>query len=452
LQALHPSAEHLTDLIQTFRKQDVLLIIDSADIPENLQKEFRDVEPRICLLEVRQLLFLIQIACDEKKLRGFDQRSINLCTERVAEIFLHMRQEFMPSLVRTHEVLDNGKRVRCRGGFTVCILYMKKLYVEKLEKIASAENLLEAWREFVTGKRGKHDLQEFQLHLMDNILALHTDLMNGTYRHGGYEAFNISDPKPRSIHKATVRDRLVHHAIYRQLYPFFDKTFVADSFSCRNGKGTHAAMDRFRSFARSVSKNNTRTCWVLKGDIRKFFASVDQASLIEILKSYIPDRNIIALLEEVIGSFSTRPGIGLPLGNLTSQLFVNIYMNEFDQFMKHTIRAKQYLRYADDFMILASNREWLQIILPEISNFLFNRLRLALHPKKVSIKTLASGIDVLGWVHFPNHRVLRTTTKRRAMSRVITDPNPAHVASYLGMLKHGNAEGIRKTILESVGE
>ena len=324
---------------------------------------------------------------------------------------------------------------------------MKKRYAEKLEKIASAENLLEAWREFVAGKRGKRDVQEFQIHLMDNILSLRTDLINGTYRHGGYQAFSIADPKPRNIHKATVRDRLVHHAIYRQLYPFFDRTFIADSFSCRNKKGTHAAMDRFRVFTYTVSRNNTRTCWVLQCDIKKFFANVDHAVLIEILKPYILDQNVINLLKEVIDSFSTMPGVGLPLGNLTSQLLVNIYMNEFDQFMKHNIRAKHYLRYADDFIILSSNREWLEIIFSEIRNFLPNRLKLLLHPNKVSIRTLASGVDVLGWVHFPDHRVLRTTTKRRAVSRVAHGPNSERVASYLGMLKHGNGEKIKETIM-----
>jgi len=330
-------------------------------------------------------------------------------------------------------------------------LFMKARYAENFKKIASAENLLEAWQEFLTGKRGKPDVQEFQLRLMDNILSLRDDLVNGTYRHGGYEAFKISDPKPRDIHKASVRDRLVHHAIYRVLYPFFDQTFISDSFSCRNGKGTHAAMNRFRTFARIVSKNDMRTCWVLKGDIRKFFANVDHTVLMGILKSYIPDGRIIKLSEEVIGSFSSAPGIGLPLGNLTSQLFVNIYMNEFDQFVKHTLKARHYLRYADDFIVLSGNREWLEIILPEMRNFLANRLILALHPKKVSIKTLASGVDVLGWVHFPDHRVLRTTTKRRAISRVAADSNEQRVASYLGMLKHGNGKKIKNQILQIVG-
>lgn len=324
---------------------------------------------------------------------------------------------------------------------------MKVRYAEDFEKIAGMQNLLEAWEEFVAGKRGKRDVQEFQLRLMDNLFALHTNLINHTYQHGGYQAFNIADPKPRNIHKATVRDRLVHHAIHRVLYPFFDKTFIADSFSCRVGKGTHAAMNRFRSFAQIVSKNDTRTCWVLKCDIRKFFASVDHYTMIEILESHIADKDTLQLLSGVVNSFSSAvPGVGLPLGNLTSQLLVNVYMNEFDQFMKHIIRAKYYLRYADDFLILSANREWLEIILPEIRNFLLGRLGLALHPKKVSIKTLASGVDVLGWIHFPDYRVLRTTTKRRAISRITIDPNPARLASYLGMLKHGNAGKITQAI------
>src|SRR3989344_2955229 len=149
---------------------------------------------------------------------------------------------------------------------------MKIQLSHNFEDIISTENLLEAWEEFVNGKRSKKDVQEFSLHLMDNILSLHQDLANHSYRHGGYKAFNISDPKPRSIHKANVRDRLIHHAIYRVLYPFFDRTFIADSFSCRLRKGTHKSLDRFRSFAYKASKNNTRTCWILKCDIRKFFA------------------------------------------------------------------------------------------------------------------------------------------------------------------------------------
>ncbi len=173
---------------------------------------------------------------------------------------------------------------------------------------------------------------------MENIIELHNDLAAQIYKHGGYQAFKINDPKPRNIHKASVRDRLLHHAIHRTFHPFFDRIFTADSYSCRFKKGTHKATNRFREFFWKASKNNTKTCWVLKCDIRKFFENIDHKILINIFENYIPDKNIKWLLGEIIGSFlSKREGVGLPLGNLTSQLFVNIYMNEFDQFMKHKL-------------------------------------------------------------------------------------------------------------------
>ena len=288
-------------------------------------------------------------------------------------------------------------------------------------------------------------MQEFQYRLMDNILALHRELKEGTYTHGGYQAFKISDPKPRDIHKATVRDRLVHHALYRKLYPFFDRTFISDSYSCRKGKGTHRAMNRFRAFAYKVSKNHTRTCWVLKCDIRKFFASIDQTVLLEIVRRYIPDTRIDVLITEVVGSFhSIETGKGLPLGNLTSQLLVNVYMNEFDQFVKHTLKAKYYIRYADDFVVMSPDREDLVAFLPRIRIFLSEQLCLDLHPHKVSISTFASGIDFLGWVHFPTHRVLRTATKRRMLRDLGDETNEARLQSYRGMLSHGNAWKLRQ--------
>ena len=319
----------------------------------------------------------------------------------------------------------------------------------RYEDIISVENLLEAWREFVRGKRHRRDVQEFSLRLMDSVFELHRDLRHRTYRHGGYQAFSIHDPKPRRIHKASVRDRLLHHAIYRILYSFFDRTFIADSYSCRIGKGTHRALNRFREFGYKVSRNNTRTCWVLKCDVRKFFASIDHGVLLAILRRYIPDGDVVWLLARVVGSFSsTASSKGLPLGNLTSQLLVNVYMNEFDQFVKHRLKARHYVRYADDFVILSNDRGWLERQVPRISAFLKERLHLELHPQKVSIRTLASGVDFLGWVHFPDHRVLRTMTKRRMMKRLKEHTSPATINSYLGLLKHGNAYRLVKEALE----
>ena len=320
------------------------------------------------------------------------------------------------------------------------------------QDIISAQNLLAAWREFLRGKRKKKDVQEFQYNLMDNVLALHRDLRDQTYVHGAYEAFNISDPKPRNIHKASVRDRLLHHAIYRKLYSYFDKKFIADSYSCRVGKGTHKALGCFRSYAYQVSKNHTRTCWVLKCDIRKFFASIDQDILMNIVSRNIRDSDTIKLIGGIVSSFNVGvEGKGLPLGNLTSQLLVNIYMNEFDQFAKHTLKTKRYIRYADDFVFLSQDRQWLVSVIPRITDFLESELALSLHPKKLQIKTVASGVDFLGWVHFSDHRVLRTAVKRK-MFRTIVEKNGKQetVQSYLGLLSHGNAERLQTKVEDMV--
>lgn len=320
------------------------------------------------------------------------------------------------------------------------------VFGHSFEEIISLDNLLEAWREFLNGKRKRKDVQEFSLSLMDNIIQLHQDLANHTYNHGSYQAFRINDPKPRQIHKSIVRDRLFHHAMYRQLYPFFDRTFLTDSFSCRIGKGTHKALNRFRDFAYKVSKNNTETCWILKCDIRRFFDNIDHQILIEILNKYIPDKDVMWLLEKIIYSFSKNPNKGLPLGNLTSQLLVNIYMNEFDQFVKHKLKARHYIRYADDFVVLSHDKSLPEELLPKIGDFLEEKLKLKIHPDKVFIKTLASGVDFLGWVHFPDHRVLRTTTKRRMFKRLNETKKQESVNSYLGLLKHGNTHKLRSRV------
>ena len=286
---------------------------------------------------------------------------------------------------------------------------------------------------------------------MENILDLHNDLGDKSYKHGEYKSFNISDPKPRNIHKAAVRDRLLHHAVYRILYPLFDKIFLSESYSCRLGKGTHRAVNKFRSFAYKESKNHSRTLWILKCDVRKFFASIDQITLIQILEKYIADKDITWLLSEIIYSFhSTKTGIGLPLGNLTSQLLVNIYMNSFDQWMKHIMKTHYFIRYADDFLILNTDKDFLLELTPKIADFLEENLKLQLHPDKLFIKTFASGLDFLGWVNFLNHRVLRTSTKRRVMKALHESENTNSLMSYSGLLKHGNQFLLKRKIDEKI--
>ena len=330
------------------------------------------------------------------------------------------------------------------------------MFSHKYDDIISRKHLLIAWREFLNGKRDKKDVQKFGRNLISNLLSLHIDLKTKTYTHGGYQAFNISDPKPRNIHKVSVRDRVLHHLLYKELYPYFDQKFIYDSYSCRKNKGTHKALLRFEKFARKVSKNYTKQCFILKCDIRKFFANIDHQILKEILVKHIKDTDFLNLLFNIIDSFSTQGSTlsirkGLPLGNLTSQLLVNIYMNEFDQFVKHQLKEKYYIRYADDFVFFNQDKNHLENLVPKISSFLESKLRLSLHPNKLFIKTIYSGMDFLGWVHFPKHRILRTSTKRKMMRKLQGEPSEATIESYKGMMKWGNCYKLSQKVAKIDG-
>ncbi len=322
-----------------------------------------------------------------------------------------------------------------------------KLYRNLFDNITSQETLFTAWEEFRKGKQARKDVQEFERRLEQNLFALHRELKAGTYRHKPYSAFTICDPKQRRIHKASVQDRVLHHAVFSVLNPVFEPTFIAHSFSCQKGKGTHKAVNALYRILRSVSRNGTRPCFVLKCDVHQFFASVDHSVLLGILGKRLKDGKTLGLLREIIESFTTK---GIPIGNLTSQLFANIYLNELDQFIKHTLHIKHFVRYTDDFVVVAATQEELRTALSSIGSFLRERLHLDLHPHKVTIRKYRQGIDFLGYVLLPHHRSLRTKTKRR-MVRKLTERISAHKAglipedsveqslqSYLGVLSHAN--------------
>lgn len=300
----------------------------------------------------------------------------------------------------------------------------------------------------MVGKSHKDDIEAFTLDLFDNIAKLHDDLVNRTYKHGGYYSFYINDPKRRHIHKADVRDRLLHHAIYRLLYPFFERTFISDSFSCRLGKGVYKAIENFEAKSYKISKNKNKTCWVLKCDIKKFFDSIDHKILLDILNDYIPDKDIMWLLEKVVDSYhnKSKHGVGLPLGNLTSQLFANVYLNVFDQWAKHKLKTRHYIRYADDFVVLAVDKKWLEDIIPQIRDVLLEKLNLTLHPTKISLKTYNSGVDFLGWNNFPDYKRLRNKTKQRMFKKITDRPLPEVYQSYLGLLGHGDTHHIQEDL------
>lgn len=325
-----------------------------------------------------------------------------------------------------------------------------KSIIPSFEDIFSTYNLFLAWESFKKGKNHKKDVADFSMNLFSNLYLLHTEIISGKYKHNGYTHFKVNDPKQRDIHKAGVRDRIVHHALYNALYPYFDKKFIFDSYSCRLDKGTHRAIKRFEYFLRKESRGYIKTVWIMKCDIRKCFASVDHGVLIYFLQKHIHCPKLFAVLCSVVESFSTNnindSKKGIPLGNLTSQLYINIYLHELDFYIKHKLNIKRYIRYADDFVIVSNNKLELQNLLQLIAVKLKSDLKLDLHPQKVHIRSLFSGVDFLGWVHFPRYRVLRTVTKKRMFRTLSDNLSSASKESYLGLLSHGNAYKISSII------
>lgn len=287
------------------------------------------------------------------------------------------------------------------------------------------------------------------MHLEDRIFRLHRELTGKTYIHDPYFDFYVCDPKRRHIHKATVRDRVLHQAIFRVLYPIFDKHFIFDSYSSRNNKGTHAGVERLVSACRKETDNWRGTAYALKCDVRKFFDSIDQKILRELIGKKVSDLDMLWLIDLILSSFEKEKGKALPLGNVTSQLFANVYLNELDQFAKHVLKAKHYFRYCDDFIIVHKDRTVLENAIPKIQRFLKENLALELHPNKVEIRKIKQGVDFLGYVVLPNAvNVVRTHTKHRIVRKVVKashDLSKSKISdevfesiinSYLGVVSH----------------
>ncbi|KKS18904.1 MAG: Retron-type reverse transcriptase [Parcubacteria group bacterium GW2011_GWC1_41_7] len=338
-------------------------------------------------------------------------------------------------------------------------------------KIIALENLFLAWQEFSKGKTKKQDVQQFAFSLEDHIFQLHRELKDKTYTHQPYYAFFVRDPKLRHIHKATVRDRVLHHALFRLLYPLWDRQFIFDSYSCCVGKGTHKGVLRLRNFIRKATKNHTQLTYALKCDIQKFFDSIGHDMLKALVARRVQNTNVLWLIDQILDSFHTqdkesppsprlRKGVGIPLGNVISQLFANIYLHELDHFVKHTVKAKYYLRYCDDFVIVHQDKKYLAELSGIIQEFLQHHLHLSLHPKKVTIRKTTQGVDFLGYVILPHYIVLRTKTKRRIYKKIqqkmknlneefiSAEQYHQSVQSYLGVLKHCKGYKIKQSIIE----
>jgi retron-type reverse transcriptase len=326
------------------------------------------------------------------------------------------------------------------------------------DKMTSLDHIFQCWDHFRRGKRKRKDIQSFERNLEDNLFQLQQDLITLQYQHDPYEHFYVSDPKQRHISKASVKDRVVHQIVYDVLNDVFDKKFIFHSLSSRLGKGTHIGVSHLHRMIRKVSGNGKHPCYALKMDIKRFFDTVDHKILKTLIRKNIQDEKTLKIIDTIIDSFKKGQNVGIPLGNVTSQLFANVYLHELDDFVKQKLKEPYYLRYCDDFIILSNNESHLKSLIVSIREFLAKNLHLALHPKKVVIRKLSQGIDFVGYVLFEKYTLVRTRTKQRMKKRLKetyecylkgkmdTAQVDQRLQSYLGILSHANQHTLSQAL------
>ena len=340
------------------------------------------------------------------------------------------------------------------------------------KKLCSHDNLVLAYRKARKGKSKKEYVVNFESNLINNLKILQEELINKTYSPSNLKKFIIRDPKTRTIHSSVFRDRIVHHAIINLLNPIYEKIFIYDSFASRKNKGTHNAVNRFESFVKKVSSNgrlirnnfnkNSIKGYVLKADFRHYFDSVNHDVLINILRKKI-DEDLIGLIKIVLENFENSKGVGMPLGNYTSQFFANVYLNELDYYVKHILKVKFYIRYVDDFIILHKDKRVLKYYLKHINNFL-PCLKIKLHPDKTGIHALRNGITFMGYRVFYHYRLLRKRNIRYFMKKfqkniflynnqeISEEQLESRINGWLGYAKFGNTFNFRKQLKFKKGQ
>ena len=342
-------------------------------------------------------------------------------------------------------------------------------------------------------KRNTHNALSFEVDYENNLVQLCNDLNNNNYEIGRSIAFIVKKPVIREIFAADFRDRVVHHLIINKLNPLFEKEFICDSYACRVGKGTHYGIKRVAGFIKNCSHNYTGDCYILKLDILGFFMHINRFILFERLEKFIqvkyqePDKELlIQLCKEIIfneptqnctikGStknweglpnnkslFHSAPGCGLPIGNLTSQVFANFYMNSLDHFIKYDMGIKYYGRYVDDFVIIHPDKEYLKMIIPLLTSYLSTSLQLTLHPKKQYLQHYTKGVRFLGTVIKPNRIYIGNRTKGNFYMAIqkqnkVVENNIIQLEqlnqflssmnSYLGIMKHYKTYRLRMGML-----
>src|SRR3989338_2125048 len=312
------------------------------------------------------------------------------------------------------------------------------------DELFSLDNMFSAWRIFRRGKTTKKDIMDFELHFEDNIFSLHKEVKNNTYRHSLYTHFQIFDNKKRDIYKAEVKDRIIHQIIYDYLLSLFEPSFIADSYASRIYKGQYKAIDTFRYFIKLVSGTH-RECYVLKCDVRKYFDNVDHEVLLNIIKEKVSCERTLKIIQEIISSFYSSDNMqkGIPLGNITSQIFANLYLNTLDQYVKKELRCRFYVRYNDDIALIFQNNTGVAEIRDKIISFAKEKLFLEIPLNKTSIRKIGWGIDFLGFTILPEAMLLRNKTKHKIYSNI----NIKNIHSYLSILKHCNSHNLKTKIL-----
>jgi RNA-directed DNA polymerase len=325
-------------------------------------------------------------------------------------------------------------------------------------KVWDFENLWLASKKAQLGKRTQPEVYAFSRHLERNLFQLQKELREGAWMPGAYRDFYVYDPKMRLISAAPYRDRVVHHALYRVLEPVFEPRFIYDSYACRPGKGTHAAANRYTQFARKAN-------YVLKCDIRRYFESIQHSNLMSEIRRSITDEPLLALVERILSSNDSREGAkagqGIPIGNLTSQFFANVYLNRFDHWIKEELGHRFYIRYVDDFVLLHNEKRVLHETLMLIAGYLAG-LNLELHPKKQTIFPVSEGCDFMGYRIWRDHRRLRPSSGYRAQRRMkrlakrfgarIIDMFEVRqsIMAWIGYAKHADTWGLRRAMFDKI--
>lgn len=311
------------------------------------------------------------------------------------------------------------------------------------DELFNLNSIFDAWGKFRRGKTSKADVMNFELHLEDNLFNLYEDLRNYNYKHSSYKFFQIFDNKKRDIYKAEVRDRVVHQIIYDYLLSLFEPEFIVDSYASRIKKGQYKAINAFCYFIK-LACHNHQSCFVLKCDVRKYFDNIDQKILLNLIKEKVHCEKVFKIIKEIISSYIfSGSGKGIPLGNITSQIFANIYLNTLDKYVKKELKCRFYVRYNDDFVIAMDSLEKLKKIRHKIILFVKDKLLLTIPLEKTCLKKIAWGIDFLGFTILPKAVLLRNKTKNKIYANI----NLQNIHSYFSILKHCNSYNLKRKLL-----